>query len=168
MLQTRFYTKILFVFALSIPQALIAAENTEESTTIAKEPSISKNETTQFINELKEKYNLTDEQMTTLKNSGLPTPDLARLAYLSKNSSKSINEILAMRVDQKMGWGKIAKELNVHPGELGRAVAAAHHDVKEDRLERHEAKMEKREQKMENREQRAQNRAERNNNHKEK
>jgi hypothetical protein len=70
---------------------------------------------------LQAKYSLTPEQMKSLNDSNLPESQLVKVAQLSKSSGKTIDEVLAMRNEQKMGWGKIAKTLGVHPGELGRA-----------------------------------------------
>ena len=70
---------------------------------------------------LQAKYNLTPEQMKSLNDSNLPESQLVKVAQLAKSSGKTIDEVLVMRNEQKMGWGKIAKTLGVHPGELGRA-----------------------------------------------
>lgn len=72
---------------------------------------------------LQRKYSLTDEQMQSLNNSKLPDSQKAQVAQLAKSSGKSIDEVLKMRTEDKMGWGKIAKTLGVHPGELGKAVS---------------------------------------------
>lgn len=80
------------------------------------------------LSDIQKKYSLSDEQMKSLKDAGFKPNDMTRVAELSKSSSKSINEIIAMRTEQKMGWGKIAKELGVHPGEMGRAVSSMNHE----------------------------------------
>lgn len=72
---------------------------------------------------LQKKYNLTDAQVQTLNDSKLPDSQKAQVAQLAKSSGKSIEEVLKMRTEDKMGWGKIAKTLGVHPGELGKAVS---------------------------------------------
>lgn len=157
---------LLLILFISLPQFLFAGD--EAIPNDEKEPSIATTEHPRWESGIKEKYELTDEQMKTLKDSGLSYPQIAKVAYLSKNSSKSMSEILAMRNEQKMGWGKIAKELNVHPGELGRAVSSLHRERHEERLKHRENQIERKEKNMERKEQRAQDRAERVNNRKEK
>jgi len=76
------------------------------------------------IRDLQTKYSLTDEQIKTLKESGFKPNEIVRIAELSQFSSKPISEIINMRNEKKMGWGKIAKELGMHPGDLGRAVSS--------------------------------------------
>ena len=98
-----------------------------------------------WVPALKEKYNLTDEQIKTMQDKGLNKPHMAFTAQLAKSSGKSIDEVIKMRQDQKMGWGKIAKELGVSPGELGGAVAGMRKDINEKRFEaKHTEKMEAR------------------------
>jgi len=73
---------------------------------------------------VKTKYELTDEQIAAMRAKGLNDPQMAFTAQLAKSSGKTIDEVMQMRVDQKMGWGKIAKELGVHPSELGKSVSS--------------------------------------------
>ena len=82
---------------------------------------------------LQAKYNLSPEQMKALTDSKLPDSQLVKVAQLSKSSGKTIDEVLKMRIEQKMGWGKIAKTLGVHPGELGRANAELKKDKRDDK-----------------------------------
>jgi hypothetical protein len=91
-----------------------------------------------YLDRLQKKYSLTDEQMKSLKDSKLPDSQLTKVAELAKDSGKSIDDILKMRLEQKMGWGRIAKELKVHPGELGRSVADMNHERHGDRDDRKE------------------------------
>jgi len=84
---------------------------------------------------LKDKYALTDEQIKTLKDSGISYPHLAMVAQLSKSSEKPLEDVLKMRTEQKMGWGKIAKELGVHPKEIGQSVRDLKHSIRDERQE---------------------------------
>lgn len=72
---------------------------------------------------LQKKYSLTDAQMKTLSDSKLAEPQTAMVAQLAKSSGKSIEEVLKLQSEKKMGWGKLAKELGVDPKELGQAVS---------------------------------------------
>ncbi len=85
--------------------------------------------------EVQKKYNLTDAQMESMTTKGMKGPELAKVAQLAESSKKPIAEIVAMRTEQKMGWGKIAKTLGVAPKELGQAVSGMHHDKHEDKRE---------------------------------
>lgn len=81
------------------------------------------------LSNLQTEYKLTDAQVTSLKNSGLPNPQLAMVAgmysKLPKDSTTTVDDILKMRADH-MGWGEIAKKLGLPPREIGQAVAAEH------------------------------------------
>lgn len=138
-------TKIIFtclaIFLLS-PALHVNADDKVSSDD--KEINIQDSEKTQWHSEMQSKYELTDDQMKTLTDTGLSYPQLVKIAQLSKSSDKTLEEVIAMRVDQKMGWGKIAKELGLHPGELGRAVASLHR-------QKHEAKMESKMERHQNR-----------------
>lgn len=94
---------------------------------------------------LKERYNLTDAQLKSLSDRGMNDAQITMTAQLAKSSGKSIDEIVKMRLDDKMGWGKIAKELGVPPREIGQSIASMH------RNEREGKNLEKREQRRENR-----------------
>lgn len=104
-----------------------------------------------WVQQLKEKYALTDEQIKKLKDSGISFPQMAMASQLAKSSGKTIDEVLKMRTEQKMGWGKIAKELGVKPQELGHSVRDMRHAIRD---ERKEEKNEKREERNERKEER--------------
>lgn len=109
--------------------------------------------------QLKEKYALTDEQIKTLHASGLSYPHLAMVAQLSKSSEKPLEDVLKMRTEQKMGWGKIAKELGVHPREIGQSVRDLKHAIRDQRKEERKiARAEKKEKTEEKRAQREEKR----------
>jgi hypothetical protein len=111
----------------------------------------------QWTQALKDKYSLTDAQIQTMKDKGISSPQMAMVAGLAAKSGKTIDEVLKMRTDDKMGWGKIAKTLGVHPGEIGKSVAELRHQVRDSRQEarsekvaaRAEAKEQRRQSKME-------------------
>ncbi len=83
---------------------------------------------------LKTTYALTDEQITALKTRGLNYPQIAISAQLAQKSGKTIDEVVAMRLDSKMGWGKIAKELGVAPSEIGHSIRDMRHKVKDQKM----------------------------------
>jgi hypothetical protein len=107
------------------------------------------------------KYNLTDAQMKAMTDKGIKGPGLAITAGLAEKSGKSVEEVAAMRTDQKMGWGKIAKELGVPPSEIGQSVANMRHDIRDTRHEARTEKQAKHQEKIEKREANHQERAER-------
>lgn len=123
-----------------VEQEVVALEET------AKEPTFGKS--------VQEKYKLTDEQMKQMEDAGIKGPHLAMTAQLAASSGKTIEEVAKMRTEQKMGWGKIAKELGIHPGTLGNSIAELR---KENRDARKEAK---REEKAERKQERAEKKAE--------
>jgi len=53
------------------------------------------------------------QEVTTLKTRNLGYGEITLAYNLAHSSGRPVNEILAMRFDQKMGWGKIAKQLGV-------------------------------------------------------
>lgn len=73
---------------------------------------------------IQKKYNLTDEQMKTLSDTKLPEPHTVRVAHMANASGKSIEEVLKMRTEEKLGWGQIAKRLNVPEKEIGQSVSS--------------------------------------------
>ena len=101
------------------------------------------------------RYSLTDAQIADLKNAKLNSNQTLRVAELAKMSGKSVEDIIKMRYEQKMGWGKIAKELNLREKEVSHAVNKARSDsrgvlskddMRKDRLdERAEDQADKRE-----------------------
>ena len=96
--------------------------------------------------QIKEKYSLSDEDMKKLEDSGMNHAQQAKAAHLASKSDKSLDEVLKMRIEDKMGWGQIAKSLGVHPGELGKANEGLNRsaDRRAERAERREAKMKRR------------------------
>ncbi len=101
------------------------------------------------------RYSLTDAQIADLKNAKLNSNQTLRVAELAKMSGKSVEDIIKMRYEQKMGWGKIAKELNLREKDVSHAVNKARSDsrgvlskddMRKDRLdERAEDQADKRE-----------------------
>jgi hypothetical protein len=145
---------LAFVATLSFPALALNsaraddaadAQQIEETETKEPQPKAA------WTAEIQKKYSLTPEQVSSLEKSGLSGPQLAFAAEAAKASGKSIDEVLAMRTTEKMGWGEIAKKLGLPPGSLGKSVAALRHDVKANRKE---AKQEKRAEKMAEREER--------------
>jgi hypothetical protein len=107
---------------------------------------------------LKERYKLTDEQLKKLHDDGMKDSQITIAAQLAKASGKSIEDIEKMRLEQKMGWGKIAKELGVPPREIGQSIASMHrneHSVKEDKRENRDHESKNRERKEERAEHRS-------------
>ena len=93
-----------------------------------------------FAERVESKYKLTDEQMKSMTDAGLHGPQLAMAAQLSASSGKPLADIIKMRTEDKMGWGKIAKELGVKPGEIGQSVASLRRDSHADKDAMKEAK----------------------------
>jgi len=91
---------------------------------------------TEWKTEVKTEYNLTDDQVKYLEDKGLTGNDAVRIANFSKSSGKTIEEVSAMRLDQKMGWGRIANELGVHPSEIGHSVSDMHKADKADKSDK--------------------------------
>lgn len=99
-----------------------------------------------YIDRIKSKYNLTDEQIQKLREANITNPQLAIAGALSRSSGKPIEEILKMRSEDKKGWGQIANELNVEPKTIGQSVAELHRkNNKEQREERKELRQAKKE-----------------------
>ena len=157
---------ILFLSFLMVSLNTAVALADDETNTEANDDSTTTTENrpkeNKWHSEIQEKYNYSDEQMTTLNDSGLNHAQISKVAHLSSLSDKPIDEILKMRTEDKMGWGKIAKELGVHPGEIGKATSDLrknHHAKKvAKRQGRREAKMER---KLTRQAQRAERRANR-------
>lgn len=53
------------------------------------------------------------DEISTLKARNMGYGEITLAYNLAQASGKSVNEILEMRYEQKMGWGKIAKTLGV-------------------------------------------------------
>ena len=125
---------LAFIFvALLMFQLSHAVENDEQ--TDKQLESLSKSEVANnyWANQLKTKYNLTDEQVTKLQTSSISKTQMAMVAELAQKSNKSIDDVLKMRIDDKMGWGKIAKELGLHPKTIGQSVSQMRRETKEER-----------------------------------
>ncbi|MCB0385682.1 MAG: hypothetical protein KDD43_09835, partial [Bdellovibrionales bacterium] len=94
-----------------------------------------------------------EEQYSNLQNQGLKGNQIAIIGGLAKESGKSVDEVAKMRLEDKMGWGKIAKEIGVHPSTIGQSVSSLRREVKSERrdakrqrkMDRHQARTEKRE-----------------------
>ena len=150
------------IFLAAMPLGLQAATDEIEKEEIANNKA---SDAPGWADAVKAKYNLTDEQMTTLSTSGVSKSQMAVVADLAQKSGKSIDDILKMRVEQKMGWGKIAKDLGLPPGSIGHSISSLRHDVKEVRQEAKEQRKEDRkEERAERKEDRAEKRAERKDN----
>ncbi|WP_413289339.1 hypothetical protein [Bdellovibrio sp. HCB337] len=132
-------------------QAGIAYAETNEVDQEAAQMEEIKTKDEMWNQQLKEKYALTDEQIKTLHDSGISYPQLAMVAQLAKSSQKPLEDVLKMRTEQKMGWGKIAKELGVHPREIGQSVRDMKHALREERKIAHADRKEKAEAKKEER-----------------
>ena len=130
-------TKILLslVFVLSTQSAYADEASGTTTTTPAPAPAPGTS--------LQTKYGLTDAQMKNLTDSKLPESQHAKVARLAQASGKTTDEILKMRLEDKMGWGKIAKTLGVHPSALGKGGG----DRKEENSERKKDRDSKRESK---------------------
>ncbi len=79
----------------------------------------------EYYSTLQTEYKLTDEQIKSMTDKGLKGNDQVRVARLASKSGKTLDEVMKMRLEQKMGWGKIAKELGVDSKEIGQAVSDA-------------------------------------------
>lgn len=88
--------------------------------------------------EVKTEYNLTDEQVKYLQDKGITGNDAVRIASFTKTSGKTLEEVAAMRSEKKMGWGAIAKELGIHPSEIGHSVSRMHKKEKHENHGKHE------------------------------
>lgn len=123
----------LVLVLLGLQLSLVHAETEPDVDQQATQMEEIKNKDEAWTQQLKEKYSLTDEQIKTLHDSGLSYPQLAMAAQLSKSSQKPLDEILKMRNEQKMGWGRIAKELGIHPKEIGQSVRDMRHALRDER-----------------------------------
>ncbi len=131
----------VLAFALPAVADVVAAPTTTPAVAPVPAPVVAETEKkpVTYNEELQKKYNLSPEQMKALADSNLPQSQFVKVAQLAKSSDKSIDDILKMRLEQKMGWGKIAKTLGVHPGELGRAE----NEMKPEKNGKHESRGDK-------------------------
>ena len=67
--------------------------------------------------------------MKSLNDAGFNTPQMAKVNQLALKADKPLEDVIKMRTEDKMGWGKIAKELGVHPSELGHSVSSLRHEL---------------------------------------
>jgi hypothetical protein len=153
------FAALLALAPLTMAFADEAPEVTQVETEEAKSPTAPET----WASGVQAKYSLTDAQMKSLSDAGLKGPHLAFAAELAKASGKSIDEVIAMRTTEKMGWGAIAKKLGVPPGSLGQSVASLRHDLKENRgqAKKEEKMAEKSERKQAHDEMKADRKAER-------
>jgi hypothetical protein len=123
------FSALALLLVLAAPSAWSA-----ESDPIATEETAASStaDSSKWDAALKEKYSLTDQQLADLRAKGLTNPQIAIVSQMALSSGKTSDEILKMRLEQKMGWGKIAKELGLHPGEIGRSVSSIRHAWKDD------------------------------------
>lgn len=152
MSQKSFYKAALIVTLLSFAPVASFAE-TEVDQEVAQVEQIQAKEEL-WTQQLKKTYSLTDEQIKTLKDSGLSSPQLAMVAQLSKSSQKPLEEVLKMRTEQKKGWGEIAKELGIPPKEIGQSVRNLKHALRDERKLARAERKEKKEAKKEARQER--------------
>jgi hypothetical protein len=117
--------RILLMMTLTL-LAGFSAHAADEKTPEQEDQELEATKTTDpaLITTLKEKYGLTDDQVKSLQDKGLSTPQMLKMSVLASESGKPLDEIMKMRLEMKMGWGRIAKELGLHPGLLGRSVAS--------------------------------------------
>lgn len=136
---------LLTALLLTVPLSSFADEADDQ---LAKdESSLSEDsKKANYVEALQAKYTLSDEQIKSMQDQGMNNQQMTMAAQLSQSSDKPLADILKMRNEQKMGWGKIAKELGVHPGEIGKGVASMRHDLHKDK---HEARADKRADKRE-------------------
>ena len=136
------YINQVLVAALLItaPVQFIFAEGMEDEAVESSEISKSK-----WHDEIQSKYELNDDEMKKLEDSGLNHAQQTKAAKLASSSGKSVEEVLKMRTEDKMGWGQIAKKLGVHPGALGKANKGLKKSAERraERAEKRTAKLEK-------------------------
>lgn len=132
------------------------AEDTSADTAIEQEETSSEGQkdNPKWTESLKSTYSLTDTDIQAMRDKGINYPQMAIVSSLAAKSGKTRDEIIAMRKDQKMGWGKIAKTLGIAPKEIGQSVANTRRTVREEKMEKREEKMNKRADKMEKRDER--------------
>lgn len=127
---------LCFVVALTLFGPAHADEITTPTTTNPEATAALEKEPLSWNQLLQKKYNFTDEQMKVLTDSKLPESQLAMVSQLvttSTDKTMTIDQVLKMRLEQKMGWGKIAKELGVPEGSLGAAVSSLKKERNEER-----------------------------------
>jgi hypothetical protein len=137
---------ILMAISLSVPQMGQAQEGSLEAEEAAAEKTKDRPE---WQSTLKTQYHLTDEQIKSMQDQGLSFPQMAMTSALAEKSGKPLADVLKMRTEDKMGWGKIANELGVEPKEIGQSVAAVRHEMRDEkRALKEEKKQNKREERL--------------------
>lgn len=143
---------LLLASSLVSPLAAYAEDSAGTATQTATQESSSDS-----MAQLKEKYGFTDEQIKAMQDSKISESQFSMVGALSKESGKSVEEVMKMRTEQKMGWGKIAKELGVAPKALGQSVSSMHRqddlEVKKEKRDAREARKEERKQKRDEKKQ---------------
>lgn len=154
---------LLGALLVTIPPSLSRGADASDDSLATQEQTLDQNsKRAGYEADLKEKYGLTDDQLKALHEKGMNNSQITIAAALAKASGKSVEDVEKMRVDQKMGWGKIAKELGVHPGEIGQSISAMHNE-RESKVEARKAREDRRADRQERRAERKQDRAERKN-----
>jgi hypothetical protein len=155
----RFYLLAGLCAALTVPTSLVWAE--EDPVAQEETEAAAIKDRPEWTTALKETYSLTDEQINSLKAKGLNYPQMFIVASMAQKSGKTLDEVVAMRKDSKMGWGKIAKELGLHPSEIGHGVRDMRHKIRDERhADRAEVRAGKQAVKEERREQKMNRKAE--------
>ena len=141
------FNELILIISIALSSVVLASQSTSETNSNESYESneeVKKSKvSSDWMLRLKEKYQLSDEQVRELEKSGLSSPNVARVAELSYLSGKSIEEVLKMRNESKMGWGKIAQELGIHPSKLGSIVSGLRKEKNEDKREMREMKRER-------------------------
>lgn len=148
-----------------------AQEQTQEQDVLQQEEAAAKEikDRPEWTAQIKKQYSLSDEQIKTMKDQGLTHPQMAMAAGIAQKSGKPLDEVLKLRADGTKGWGQIAKELGVQPGEIGKSVAEIRHQIRDARKDRRsgrrenrsERRIERKERQLERREKRAEMKAKR-------
>ena len=128
--------KHLLLIVLSLTFGLTTSFADESTSSIEDDAPVAVEKKQVWRNAIQEKYSLTDEQMKSLGDAGFNETQMAKVNQLALKSENPLDEVMKMRTEQKMGWGKIAKELNVHPSEIGKSVSSLRHKVNERRYEK--------------------------------
>jgi hypothetical protein len=80
------------------------------STNLSKESELSE---ALEVSNLEKSYNLTQQELKTLREAGLAWPSFARVVHFARVSNKEVREILFMRFEDKKSWRRIAEELEI-------------------------------------------------------
>ena len=110
-----------FIFCLSLS---VFAEDTGDNLNNLEQSEaekISKEERSKWRSSIQEKYGLSQKKISKLRESGISYPGIIFLGEFSLKSSYSFDQVLKLRIHDKMGWGKIAKTLGVKHSGVGSA-----------------------------------------------